>query len=257
MTLKHFFSIFTFASCMLVGFTSCNDEDYAPIQLQILSSQEQLDNNTLQLNAFSSGESFVIVGGNGRYVIENKNQDIVDYRYDGHTLNIIPVGVGTASVIISDHAGNKMTLIIEVANPTSLFKVVKMESEVYGDGMTGKDMKFVEKQILDEALIKIGGDILLTYTNKDYSEGSVTIHPTPSGHPIVGTFQQEKKITSYNVPYDELKVTLADNRIIVWQLLNYTTEVNKEMLLQENMTKVYTNQYPALEKAILTYTITH
>ena len=257
MTLKQFLLPFAFASCLLIGFTACNDEDYAPIQLQVLNSQEQLDNNTFQLNAFSEGESFAIIGGNGRYVIENKNQDIIDYRYDGNTLNIIPVGVGTATIIISDHAGNQMTLTIEVSNPTTAFKVVAVNAEAYGDSMTGGDMKLLGKQILDEALMKIGGDMLFTYTNKENSMGSVAIHPTPAGHPVVGTFKQEQKFSGSNVPYQEFEIHLADNRVITWQLLNYTTEVEKEMLLQEDVTPIYATKYPALEKATLTYTITH
>ena len=257
MTLKHLFTVLTIVSCTLLGFTACNDEDYAPIHLKILNGEGQLNHNTLYLNAFSAGESFLIIGGNGRYVIENKSSNIVDYRYDGHTLNIIPKGVGTATVLIKDHAGNQMTLTIEVSNPTSLFKVIDIETKAYGDNMTGGNMKQLEKEMQDESLMKIGGDLLLTYTNKEYTEGSVTIHPTPSGRPVVGTFQQEEKFSTNNVPYQEFKVTLADNRVIIWQLLNYNVETGKEMLLQEDMTEVYIHRYPTLEKATLTYTITH
>lgn len=256
MKLKQLFTAFIITSCILLGFTACNDEDYAPIELQVLNEEVQIENNTLQLNAFSLGESFGIIGGNGRYVIENKNENIVDYRYDGHTLKFIPVGVGTATVIISDFAGNKMTLTIEVSNPTALFKVIRVESKAYGDDMTGNQMKTLEKQILEDAVMKTGGDILLTYTNKEYSMGSVTIHPTSAGRPIVGTFKQTHKTSASQVPYQELEIRMADSSIITWQILNYEEEPGHEMLLQEDVTAKYKGIYTALENARLTYTIT-
>ena len=256
MTLKHLFTAIVLTSSTLLGFTACNDEDYAPIQLQIKNGEAQLDHNTLHLDAFSEGESFVIIGGNGRYIIENKNNDIVDYRYDGHLLNIIPKGIGTATILIKDHAGNQMILTVEVTNPTATFVVTKIDAKAYGDNMTGGNMKQLEQLMKEESLIKIGGELLLTYVNKEMTEGSVTIHPVASGRPVVGTFQQTQKVANNNLTYQELKITLSDNRVIVWQLLNFSTEANKEMLLQEDMTETYINRYPTLEKATLTYTIT-
>lgn len=257
MTLKHLFTTLTIVCCTLLGFTACNDEDYAPIQLQAQNNEIKIDNNILKLDAFNPGESFVIIGGNGRYVIENKNENIVDYRYDGNALKIIPQGIGTATIIIRDHAGNRMTLTIEIANPTSSFTIVAVEAQAYGDDMTGSEMKILEKRMVDESLIKVSGDILLTYTNKECTLGSITIHPTASGRPVVGTFKKEIKSSGNNVPYQELEVRLADNRLIVWHLLNYTEEADKEMLLQEDVTATYKGAYTTLEEAKLIYTITH
>ena len=256
MKLKQLFATLIILSCTLFGFTACNDEDYAPIQLTEVNDNGHLNHNTLQIDAYNPGESFLIYGGNGRYVIENKNDDIVDYRYDGHTLTIIPVGVGTATILIRDHAGSRMTLTIEVSNPTSFLKAISTEAKAYGDDMTGNQMKTLEKQMLEEALLQSGGDILLTYTNKEYSIGSVTIHPGSSSRPIVGTFRQTQKMTDNNENYLELEVRLADNRLFFWQLFNYNEESNKEMLLLENVTEKYQETFATLEKATLTYIVT-
>lgn len=256
MTLKHLFTVLTLASCTLFGFTACDDEDYAPITLEVLSGEGHLDKNVLQLDAFSLGESFLIVGGNGRYVIDNQSKDIVDYRYDGHALTFIPVGIGKATVIIGDHAGNRMTLTIEVKNHTDIYKVFDLEAKAYGRNMTMGDVENLERQIVNESLVKIGGDIVLTYTNQEQTLGSITIHPTPSGRPVSGIFRQEKKFDEAKVPYWEFTITLADNRIVVWQLQNYQTEEGTKMLLQENVLDTYKGKYPLLEKASLTYKVT-
>ena len=257
MTLKHLFATFTLAGCMLLGFTACNDEDYAPISLEIVSGEGVFQNNVLQIDAYSTGESFYIVGGNGRYVIENQSEDIIDYKYDGHTLTFFPIGIGEAKVVISDHAGNKMTLVIEVNNHTTSFKVKGVTAEAYGDDMTGGNMKSLAKQMKEESLIKEGGDILLTYTDKEQSLGSIIIHPTPSGRPVSGIFRQETKFASDMTPCIELVITLADNSIITWLLFDYTEDTKEDMLLQQNVTETYKATYPELEKATLTYTITH
>lgn len=257
MTLKHLFATLTLASCTLLAFTACDDEDYAPITLEIQNGSGRIENNTLQLDAFCPGESFYIVGGNGRYIIDNQSKDIIDYKYDGHTLTFIPVGIGKATVVISDHAGNKMRLTIEVTNHTTAFKVIDLEANAYGDEMTGGNMKKLEKQMIDESLLKVGGDILFTYTNQEQTLGSVVIHPTASGRPISGIFRQERRFSDKKVPYLEFIITLADNRVVTWKLLNYSEEATKEMILIEDVTNTYKGTYSQLEKATLTYTITH
>ena len=259
MTLKHVFITITFTCCTLLGFTSCNDEDYAPINLEAISGEGFLQNNILQLDAYSPGESFYIIGGNGRYMIDNQSKDIIQYEYDGNTIKFIPVGVGEATVMISDHVGNKMTLTIQVKNHTVSYKVVKVENTEckVKEDMTVGQLNELRKKIVDQSLMKVGGDVLFTYTDREQSMGSITIHPTVSGHPISGIFRQENKFSGQQVPYQIFKITLADNSEITWNLLNNTAEAGKEMLLQEDVTNLYKGTYPQLEKATLTYTITH
>ena len=256
MTLKKLVTLLAITSCTLLGFTACDDEDYAPITLEAVGGTGHFEGNILQVDAFSPGESFLIAGGNGRYVIENQSKDIVDYRYDGHSLTFIPVGIGKATVVIGDHAGNRMTLIIEVKNHTDLFQVVSLEPTAYGKNMTMGEVETLSKQIVNEALVKVGGNIMFTYTNQEQSLGSITIHPTVSGRPISGIFRKAQKFNDAKVPYWEFTITLADNRIIVWELTNYNMEEGTDMLIQENVLETYKGKYPLLEKATLTYKVT-
>lgn len=257
MTLKHLLTTLTLATSMLLGFNACNDEDYAPITLKVLEGTERVENNQLQLDAFSPGESFAIVGGNGQYVIENLNEDIIDFKYDGHAIKFIPVGIGTATVNIYDHVGNRMVLTIEVKNYALTYKVISVEIGECNvkEDMTVGQLNELQKRIVHESRIKEGGNIVLTYTNREQTLGSVTIHPTATGRPIVGTFKQDKKVTTEKVPYQEIKVTFADGQTIYWQILNYNLEENKPMLLIEDVTETYKSTYPQLEKATLSYKI--
>ena len=258
MTLRHVFTMLAFAGFTLLGLTSCNDEDYEPITLEVLSGAGQLDNNVLNLDAFSPGESFYIVGGNGRYLIENQSKDIVDYRYDGHTLTFIPVGVGEATVIISDQAGNKMTLTIKIDNHTSFYQVydLKITECKVGEDMTVGQLNELKKQILEKSIVKAGGQIRFTYFNQEQNLGNVTIHPTPSGRPLTGNFHEETKINEEKISYQEFTITFADNSTVVWKLINYSTEEQANMVIKEDVTKSFKGAYPQLEKAELTYKLT-
>ena len=259
MTLKHLFAVITMVGCTVLGFTSCDDEDYAPITLEVINGAGLLENNVLTLDAFSPGESFYIVGGNGRYIIDNQSKEIVDYRYDGHTLTFIPVGVGDATVIIRDHVGNKMTLTIRIDNHTSFYQVLSLEITecTVKEDMTVGQLNELKRQILEKSLVKEGGQIRFTYFNQEQNLGNVTIHPTPSGRPITGNFHEERKYNEERVPYQEFTITFADNRTVVWQLLNYATEDKNNMVMLEDVTKSFKGVYPQLEKAVLTYKLTN
>lgn len=258
MKLKHLFTFIVFFSCMLLGFTACDDEDYAPISLTSTSdSKTPIEHNTLVMDAFSKGEKFYIIGGNGRYTIENKNEEIIDYRYDGKILTFYPVGVGQATVLISDHAGNKLTLTIEVMNHFVSYKVSKVGASVDGNEMLVGEVKELVKQITDESQVKEGGSFDFKYTNQEQTLGSVTIYPKPSGRPLSGIFKEEIRIVD-NTTYKELTVTMADNKIHTLVLVNYDKQNESEdMMLLEDVTDIYKGAYPKLEKAVLTYKVTY
>ena len=74
-------------------------EDNGPLSLINTEGNETLidiTSNTLQLSPFSEGESFYINGGDGAYTIDNNNEEVVAFSYDGRTLTLrhhLPVEV--------------------------------------------------------------------------------------------------------------------------------------------------------------------
>ena len=254
MKLKHLLTFITFVSCTLLGFTACDGDDYAPIILKgATESSSVIENNLLKIDAFNEGESYYIFGGNGHYTIENKSTDIVDYRYDGKILTFIPIGIGEASVSIGDTAGNRIILTIQVSNPVSTYKVVAVSASAIGKHMTQGETAILEKQIINESIVKEGGSFIFTYTDPSQTMGSVSIYPVASGRPTSGIFRQEQKVNETNVPYTEFTVTLANNAVHKYMLFNQSNE--NGLVIQEEVTDRYFGIYPQLEKAMLTYKV--
>lgn len=121
------------------GFTACSDDDYSPVTLVYANNSDSLvinENNTLLLNPFSEGETFRIQGGNGVYTIDNANKDIVRCDYDGKTLTFVPVGMGTATVVISDLVGNSYLLTIQIENPKATYTLGSVDAKITAEEMT-------------------------------------------------------------------------------------------------------------------------
>ena len=257
MKLKHLFAFMAFISCTLCFFTACSDHDYAPITLVNVNDEgERIDKNTLVINAFNQGTAFYIQGGDGHYTIKNNSADIVDYRYDGKELTFIPVGLGTGTIVIADFAGNSMVLTIEVTNRESTYFVQELNSEVYGDRLFVGDKDELEKKVINDSFVKVGGRYTFTFTDPTQTLGSVTIYPTDSGKPISGVFSMEEKYTEKGVKYEEFSITFADKTEHILMLLKSEKDNQKEFIFQEDVTETYKTNYPELEKAWLIQKVT-
>lgn len=138
------------------GFTACSDDDYSPVTLVYANNSDSLlinENNTLLLNPFSEGETFRIQGGNGVYTIDNANKDIVRCDYDGKTLTFVPVGMGTATVVISDLVGNSYLLTIQIENPKATYTLGSVDAKITAEEMTQGDINRLKARILEDALM--------------------------------------------------------------------------------------------------------
>ena len=257
MKLKHLFTLLVMMSCALLGFTACDDNDYAPIRLiNTDESGQQVKNHTLAMYAFSKGESFYIKGGDGHYTITNNSEGIIDYRYDGKVLTFMPVGLGTATLIIRDLAKNSLVLTIEVSNRKVVLNVTGVESYANGRKMIVEDVDRLRQQIINESFAKEGGRYEFTYTDDSQVLGSVTIYPSETGKPISGIFRQEKKYTEEGVEHVEFTITTAKGNIHKMMLINEGTETTNRYTFQEDVTNVYNKIYPNVEKALLIQNVT-
>ena len=257
MKLKHLLAFVAFITCMLGTFTACSDSDYAPISLVNVNDQgDRIEKNTLVINAFNQGTSFYIQGGDGHYTIKNNSADIVDYRYNGKELTFIPVGLGTGTIVIADFAGNSMVLTIEVTNRESTYFVQELNSEVSGDRLFVGDKDELEKKIIKDSFVKVGGRYTFTFTDPTQSLGSVAIYPTDSGKPISGVFCMEEKYTERGVKYEEFSITFADKTEHILMLIKNSKNDQTEYVFQEDVTETYKANYPELEKAWLIQKVT-
>lgn len=263
MKLKHFLAGITLAACTFIS-TSCSDDDYSPITLISISEQAPSINeetNTLTFNPFNEGVSFHISGGDGgRYIIRNSNQEVVDFDYDGETLIIKPSTLGEATIAIHDNSGNSYTLKIIVEYTLVSFQTTSITTDIEAPNMTQASIRQLEEQIIADSPVAVESIFTFTYTNKEQTEGSVTIAPNRAGQSSNGIFTQELKYTQdTGTSYIEYAITLAGNENHVMMLMPQT-DITREsplvpMSMVEDVTATYQTTYPDLESARLIFTV--
>lgn len=236
-----------------LSFSSCKDDDYPPITLTSVSGEALLENNTLEIPLFSQGVSFYIVGGNGSYIIEAPSTDKIDYRYDGNQLTVLPKALGTASLTISDRAGNYMTLQVNVSYPETTYQISEVTGIARGGGLTQDQTLALQNEIEANSPVQAGGKYVFTYTNESRSEGMVTLYTDKTGtNERHGIFTQTASDNGDLHIHIELTGGTSYD-LILSTSFNPDTESRTEMtpghVLWQDVTNVYRSLYPALEKA--------
>lgn len=235
-------------------FSSCQDDGYPPITLTSVSGETPLSgNNVLEIPLFSEGISFYIAGGNGSYIIEDPDTDKIDYRYDGNRLTILPKALGTASLTISDRAGNYLTLQVDVSYPETTYQISEVRGIARGGGLTQDQTSALQNEIEASSPVQAGGKYVFTYTNKDNTEGMATLYTDgTNANERHGIFTQ----TALENGDFRIHIGLTDGTdydLILSDTFHPDIESKSEMtpghFLWQDVTDVYRSLYPALEKA--------
>lgn len=251
-------------TCCAALFTACSDDDYSPIILIGATDESPAINeesNTLTLTPFSEGASYLIRGGDdGRYRIDNANEETVRCDYNGETLTFVPQSRGEARITISDRSGNSYELTIFVEYPSYLLKVMEIKASVEAPLMTQEDAQTLETEIIGESPVSKDCLYIFTYEDKDGTKGNVTISPYGNEDSKTAVFSSEIKYTEdKGTPYVEYTITFARNETKVLKMMpyaDYSRESDIEpMALIEDVTDKYTSSYPQLEKAELIQTL--
>lgn len=239
----------------IVSLASCKDDDYPPISLALASeSSMNFTDEVLVMSPYSAGISFRISGGDGMYLINNPDTAVIDYRYNGNELTVIPVGLGDAELVITDRAWNKYTLQITVAYPETTYEIEDIEGVVYGADLTQSQTLAIRTDIEANAPVQAGGKYVFTYTDKGGTSGIVTIYPSASsGNTLHGIFTQ--KVVNQQT---EIHIELTDGSTHDYILqaasaasasIGSRTEMIPARVLWQDVTETYRSLYPALEKA--------
>lgn len=228
----------------------CGDDDDA-ISLVNTQGSELLSDNgaSFKLSPFSSGDAFYISGGDGAYSISNTNEAVVRFSYDGQTVTFYPVGPGTSHVTIQDHSGNLYTLEVEVAYPEERFVVNSQSASIDGDNLTVGEQKALEKRVVEELPIPVGGEYCFTYMSPDSTEGRISLYAKQSGtFPEEGNFQRKWKYFENGSAYLEINVQLTNGDTLIYQVIAPASSDGAYSVGQD-VTAKYKEEYPALESA--------
>lgn len=254
MKTKYLLGIFII-SILTVCFASCSDDEaYTPIKLSYDPNSDQAL-ETISLTPFSPTTIF-INGGDGTYSIKNSDENVILVtKQTDNVLIISPVNLGSASITIKDNSDNSCSLYINVRYSTSTYVVVKHDVVIEGDNITVGDKKLLEAEILSAIPVAIKGRYIFTYTNKFVDEGFVEIYSSDTKSEN-GTFKREQKQTEAGVKYAKTTMQIG-NKTLVYDHAPYNgsiksnsrTEMRYPSAFIEDVTTIYKQKYPAIEKA--------
>lgn len=247
--------LYVITCTLFITFLYSCGESYAPITLISTDGKTSVSNNdTIYIDAFTTGKEFNIKGGNGKYIINNEDRDIVSYEYNGEKLSLKPVKLGSGKISISDSEKNESRFTVTVKNQTRIFHVQDIAIDVIGGNLTQNETKIIEDNILSGAIMKVGGTIKFEYTVEDFEEGNVTIYPEKDANSMNGIFSQNEYFDSENGnKISKFTISLAGHDVFDLELTEKEERNDTCMVLRENVTDKYKGQYPKLEKATIEY----
>ncbi len=236
-------------SLLSLAFSACGD-DYEPMYLVSPTDTTVVlggENQTLTLYPYSEGVSLYIMGGEGRYLIENSDETVASFRYDGRTLTILPEGVGTAVITITDQAGGEYKLTVQVNYVKATYQVVDVDALVSGEGMTQGAARQLADDIKAAMTVRVGGRYEFVYHDDACTEGIVTVYPTDGqSEARYGNFVQENRYTPDGQEYLSTTVHIGMDVYNFALMKNAQGEVTE---LRADVTERYQTSYPELESA--------
>lgn len=257
-------SLFLLAACK-------NGSD--PIYLVNVTHHTQVIDGKIELSSFNPGEKYLIRGGEGNYTIRNANEKVIDYRYDGDTLTLIPVSIGEAHTLIADRSGNSCALSISVKNPENHYLTDSLSGEVEGDALTKGEEAELKARITQDSPVQPGGGFLFTYTDASLSYGEIKLFPGPTGIYQIGLFERSLKYTEETgEPYQQIKAEMAGSTRLQYTFMlieketpssgntngetSHTENTTTVSLIKEDVTDQYKGEFIGLTKAYRIYHLT-
>ena len=229
---------------------SCDKESDEPLSLH------QIENNLIKLYYGSSG-GVTITGGDGNYSFSCESPLLkAEMTYPNYIL-FEPLGVGDATVTITDSSGDSYLLNVTIAYKTENIIVAKLDVTVVGDNMTVGNQKELKEKALATIPVKAGGGYSFVYIGgeeKEETEGIVHIYADQFGtNGIEGTFErvivkntdENYSYTTYTLHYNN------ENRTFIFMEYGEPTGESSQyqaLQLAEDIKSQYQTVYPNVEQ---------
>jgi hypothetical protein len=157
-------------------------------------SLHQIENNAIHLY-YGSTSGVTIIGGDGHYAFSCESPLLKVEMTHRNYISLEPLGVGEATVTISDSAGESYTLHVTITCKTLSVVIAKLDVTVAGDAMTVAEQEELKAKALATVPVRAGGGYRFIYTEgdeQDRTEGTVLIYPeTYEQGGMAGSFTQE------------------------------------------------------------------
>ena len=223
--------------------TACNKAEDKTISLI-----PEIEDNLLNLYYPSLGRyAQSIKGGDGNYTVKSSDETVVDVELiQGQTVSFEAIGLGDATVTISDQSGKTYTFDVHVAYRERILKIKELRAGVQGKNLTDAQIKEIEEKALATIPVKVNGGYELIYTNDDGVSGKLIVYTEAMGeNGQEGTFRLlQSDIDNYTIIAIGYKG--EERKFIITQSLLKDTAPTTVVLL-EDVTKKFKAEYPNVE----------
>lgn len=239
---------------------SCDKDNTESIKLNVEG------NSTVLLYPSNNDKHHItVMGGDGNYTVECDNEKtlaakiIFENSSKVHCLELEPLSVGTATIIIEDKSGNSYQLNVSVKNLSYSFRVIKHDVEVIGDNLTINEQNAIKESALTSFPVEVGGGYKFVYVDKSHTQGDVFIYPNViGGESDKGTFIHE--IKKENDILSTYQITMSGNQEYFFEVVPYlnglrSTGMKDKYQFREDLTEKYKTKYQNLKVAYSIQTI--
>ena len=174
--IKTFFLCFFLMSSLLA---SCSDEEGStqPIHLEDENPNVVFNNEdpAITLLAYRMENcTYLIRGGVGRYTVQSSNEQVATALCDGSKLVVTPVGVGQATITISDGTEQRYYLSVKVGYPYYQYAVIDRRVVLRGEGLSADDQAALQAEMLNAPIgPAVIGSYGLIYQEEEYTQGTL------------------------------------------------------------------------------------
>ena len=253
-------------SIITLCFSSCDKDDDGrtdPIRLSY-ENNVMFDNvsRSITVTPFIAATTpLYIKGGDGHYIIDNSNDEVVEAEYNGETIRFKPLALGTAIITIKDQSDNRYELTIQVEYLKYVYVVNSRNCFVEGDNLTVGNKKELENEILSSVAAE---RYEFTYTDKESTKGVLRLYGQKAGganNYVEYEFYNERidsTITVNDVSVRTLAQVIlqnGDENILFYVTadMGLSKSTGGDMIVTrycfvKDLTKRYKADYPALEK---------
>lgn len=249
-----------FLSVLLISLTSCNDDanDLLPITLR----DKEDPNITILYRGQELGLNYFLQGGDGIFSVQSGNDEVVSAKLIlPNDLSLTIKGLGKTIVVVTDDSQNSLVLDVQVDYETHNWVVVRHDVTIYGDDLTENEKKAIQKKLLTQIPVKVGGGYKFIHSDVPNNKGKAIIYPENYGYDgieIPFEYKEiENKIFPESSPWGyEIEMTI-DNEKRFFVLGRYNPNptttlatrmsMPEEIALKENVTEKVQIEYPKAE----------
>lgn len=240
--------------------TGCSEDSNDPIQLHYTIYNDNpnpvTDNQVAILFPTSDKTQLEISGGDGNFSVSNSDKTKLNVSIDRRFIDITPLSIGEAIIVITDKSGNSYILTVKVCYKEMNIKVEKQDVIVVGDKLSEAQKAEIRQKAILTLPVNVNGGFKLVYNEgREVNKGIAFIYKDNfESTPVESIFefkQVEKNINGVIQQYPVCVITIngKQREFIVNKYITPKSkaDIMVPMAFNEDLTEQYKTEYPDVE----------